>query len=105
MNRPACPRCDHVLGWPVALRQVFGWSRAGTAMWGAVCPACGADLKVPNARMLLIAASGIFFGSQSSVVLLLGTPSAVVFWAAKVGLVLFCYFLAVLFIFKLEPVA
>jgi hypothetical protein len=69
------------------------------------CPACGADLRVTNARVLLIAASGIFFGSQSSVVLLLGSPPAAVFWAAKVELILFFYALAFLVFFKLEPVA
>ena len=105
MSRPACPRCSHVLGWRAALRQVLGWSRVGTALWGAVCPACGADLRVPNARILLIAASGIFFGSQSSVVLLLGSPPAAVFWSVKVGLILFFYAVAIRVFFKLELVA
>ena len=104
MSLPDCPRCSHVLGWNAALRQVLGWSRAGTALWGAVCPACDADLKVPNARVLLIAASGIFFGSQSSVVLLLGSPSPVVFWSVKVGLILFFYALAIRVFFRLELV-
>lgn len=104
MGRPVCPRCDRNLGWRHTLRRVYGPSREGTAMWGLVCPGCGTDLKVPNARMLLIAVSGIFFGSQSSTLLLLGEPSPVVFWTAKVGLVLFFYVLATVIFLKLEPV-
>jgi len=104
MRRLSCPRCDQQLGWRGTLRQILAPARAGGAMWGAVCPACRADLKVPAARLLLIAAAGIFFGSQSSVVLLLGSPPPVVFWAAKLGLILFFYAVAILVFLKLEPV-
>ena len=104
MGRPVCPRCGHHLGWRNTLRRVYGPSRQGTALWGVVCPECGADLKVPNARMMLIAVSGIFFGSQSSTLLLLGTPTPAVFWTVKLGLVLFFYVLATVVFLKLEMV-
>ncbi len=104
MTRPACPDCGHVFPWRDILRQVFGPSRSGTALWGARCPACGADLKVPNGRMLLIAASGLFFGSQSSTIMLVGHPSPFVFWLAKLGLVLGFYAIAVVFFLRLERV-
>lgn len=105
MGRPVCPRCGHHPGWRNTLRRVYGPSREGTALWGMVCPQCRADLKVPNARMMLIVVSGIFFGSQSSTLLLLGTPTPAVFWAAKLGLVLLFYVLATVIFLKLEPVA
>lgn len=104
MSKPSCPRCGHDLGWRGALRQVLGPTRAAAAMWGAVCPSCQAQLKVPNARMLLIATAGIFFGSQSSLVLLVGAPSEALFWTAKLGLILLFYALATLIFFRLEPV-
>ena len=105
MGRPVCPRCERNLGWRHTLQRVYGPVREGTALWGLVCPACGADLKVPNARMLLIAFSGIFFGSQSSVVVLLWEPSPAVFWTAKAGLVLFFYVVATVVFLRLEPVS
>ena len=104
MNNPVCTRCRHVFGWGEALRQVFGLARAGRATWGAVCPACGADLKVPAGRMLLIAAAGIFFGSQSSTLLLVADVPPAVFWAAKLCLILGFYALAIFFFLRLEPV-
>lgn len=105
MNQPVCPRCRHVLGWSGALRQVLGPSGRASSLWGARCPACDADLKVPNARVLLIVALAIFFGSQTSTLLLLGAPGRLEFWLAKLGLILGYYVIAVFFFFKLEPVA
>ena len=104
-NNPACARCGHVFPWRDALRQVFGPGRAGAALWGAVCPACGQDLRVPKARMLLIAAAGLFFGSQSSLLLLGSGLSPLEFWLAKLGLVVGFYAIAIFFFLRLEPVA
>lgn len=104
MNNPVCPHCKHIFPWSDALGQVFGPSRAGTALWGAVCPACGTDLKVPNGRMLLIAVSGLFFGGQSATVLLSsGLPAALV-WVVKLGLIVGFYAIAIFFFLRLEPV-
>ncbi len=105
VNNPVCPECRHVFAWRQALAQVFARSRAGTALWGAVCPACRADLKVPNARMLLIAAAGLFFGSQSSTLLLGSGLSPAEFWLTKLALVVGFYALAIFFFLRLEPVA
>lgn len=104
MPTPSCPSCSRALGWSAALRQVFGPSRAGTALWGAVCPACGADLKVPNGRMLLIAVSGLFFGSQSSTLLLASGLEPWQFWLVKLGMVLGFYAIAIVVFLRLEPV-
>jgi len=105
VNNPVCPHCRHVFSWGDVLGQVFGPSRAGKALWGAVCPACGTDLKVPNGRMLLIAASGLFFGGQSATVLLSsGVPTAMV-WVVKLGLIVGFYAIAIWFFLRLEPVA
>ncbi len=73
-------------------------------MWGAVCPACGADLKVPNSRALLIFASAIFFGSQTSTLMVLGTFSQLEFWAAKILMILGYYAIAIFFLLKFESV-
>jgi len=105
LNNPLCTTCGHRFAWGDALRQVFGLARKGSATWGAVCPACEADLKVPNARMLLIAAAGIFFGSQSSTLLLVGSLDPVGFWLVKLGMIVGFYAIAVFFFLKLEPVA
>ena len=105
MNNPVCTRCDHVFPWREALRQVYGPTRAGRALWGAVCPSCGADLRVPASRMLLIAASGIFFGSQTSTLLLLGDLPPVGIWIVKLGLILGFYAIATFFFLRLEPIA
>ncbi len=105
LNNPVCTRCGHVFAWRSALRQVFGTGRAGAALWGAVCPACGQDLRVPKARMLLIAAAGLFFGSQSSLLLLGSGLSPLEFWLAKLGLVVGFYAIAIFFFLRLEPVA
>jgi hypothetical protein len=104
LTTPSCPSCSHAIGWRAALRQVFGPSRAGTALWGVVCPACGADLKVPNGRMLLIAASGLFFGSQSSTLLLTAGLAPWQFWLLKLGMVLGFYAIAIVVFLRLEPV-
>jgi hypothetical protein len=104
LNNPTCPGCGHVFPWSRALVQIYGPSRAGTALWGAVCPACGADLKVPNSRMLLIVCAGLFFGSQSSTLLLLGDLPAVGFWLVKLGLVVGFYAIATFFFLSLEIV-
>lgn len=104
MNNPTCPACGHRFGWTAALKQILGPSRRGTALWGAVCPACQADLKVPNARVLLIAFGAIFFGSQTSTLFLLGDFSSLEFWLIKIVLVVCFYAIAVFFLLKLEKV-
>ena len=73
-------------------------------MWGVTCPECRADLKVPMSRVLLIAASGIFFGSQSSTLLLLKEMSVTEFWLAKLWLIVGFYVIATFIFLKLEPV-
>jgi hypothetical protein len=104
VNNPTCPRCGHVFAWRDALRQVLGPSRAGAALWGAVCPSCGTDLRVPMTRVLLIAAAGIFFGSQSSTLLLVGDLSTTEFWLIKLLLIIGFYAIAIFFFLKLEVV-
>ena len=104
MNNPHCPRCSHRFSWPAALKQILGPSRQGTALWGAVCPGCQADLKVPNSRVMLIVAGAIFFGSQSSTLFLLGDITAMQLWLIKVFLVLGFYVIGVFIFLKLESV-
>ena len=104
MNNPACPQCDHVFSWSGALKQILGPGRRGNAMWGAVCPSCSANLKVPNSRVMLIVASAIFFGSQSSTVLVLSDVSLWQFYAAKIFLILGFYAIATFIFLKLELV-
>lgn len=105
MNNPACPRCDHVFPWIDALRQVYGPRRAGAVLFGAVCPACGAELRVPAPRMLLIVAAGVFFGSQTSTLLVLGDLSAPAIWLLRLFLVVGFYAIATFFFLRLEPLA
>ena len=105
MNNPVCPSCGYRFAWSAALKQILGPARQGTALWGAVCPSCQTDLKVPNARVLLIAASSIFFGSQSSTLFLLSGITVWELWLIKIILVLGFYAIAVFFFLKLEPVA
>lgn len=104
MNNPTCPQCNHRFAWLDVLKQVLGPSRQGTALWGAVCPACQADLKVPNGRALLIAFSGIFFGSQTSTLFVLGSFSVLELWTIKLFLVLGFYAIAIFIFLKLEQV-
>ena len=104
MNNPTCPGCGHRFAWTAALKQILGPSRQGTALSGAVCPACGADLKVPNSRVLLIAFGAIFFGSQTSTLFLVTDISAVEFWLIKIFLVLGFYAIAIFIFLNLEPV-
>ena len=73
-------------------------------MWGALCPECGAELKVPASRVLLIAAAGIFFGSQTSTLLLLGDFTVFEFWLAKLWMIVGFYAIAIFFFLRLEPV-
>ncbi len=104
MNNPTCPACKHSLDWIPTLRAIGGMKRHGSALWGLLCPHCGADLKVPNGRALLIAAAGIFFGSQTSILLTLGNFT---FWPAllvKILLILGFYAIAIWFFLDLEQV-
>ena len=103
MNNPRCPSCLQPQSWRHTLQSLLGPSRQNRAMWGLVCSACGADLKVPNARILLIAAAGIFFGSQTSTLLVLSDLSTTEFWLAKLWLIFGFYVIAVFFLLKLEP--
>ena len=103
LNNPRCLACDHALPWWATLKKLFGPSRENRALWGVVCPACATDLKVPNARVMLIAAAGIFFGSQTSTMLVLREMSAAEFWLAKLWLIVGFYAIAVFFLLKLEP--
>ena len=104
MNNPDCPRCGHVFAWGTALRQILGPRQRGGALWGATCPSCDARLRVPMSRVLLIVTSGIFFGSQSSTLLLLGQLTPAEFWLAKLLLIMGFYVIAVFVFLKLEVV-
>lgn len=104
MNNPRCPACGFEFSWREALKQILGPSRRASSLWGAICPKCGADLKVPTSRVLLIAASGIFFGSQTSTLLLLGDYTAFEFWLAKLWLIVGFYAIAIFIFLRLEPV-
>lgn len=104
MNNPTCPGCGHRFAWFAALKQILGPSRQGTALWGAVCPSCGADLKVPNGRVLLIAFGAIFFGSQSSTLFFLADLTALEMWLVRIFLTLGFYVIAVFFLLRLETV-
>jgi len=104
LNNPSCDQCDHTFSWPEALKQLFALQRPGTAMWGAICPSCGADLKVPNSRALLIFASAVFFGSQTSTLMVLGTFTRVEFWLAKIFMMLCYYIIAIFILLKFESV-
>ncbi len=104
MHNPRCPVCHNRLKWLPTLGQVLGPGRRGTALWGAVCPECGADLKVPNGHVLLIAAAGIFFGGQTSVLLTLGNLAPWQGLLVKLMLILGFYAIAIWFFFTLEKV-
>jgi len=73
-------------------------------MWGALCPSCSANLKVPKSRVMLIVASAIFFGSQSSTLLVLSDVSLWQFYAVKIFLILGFYAIATFIFLKLELV-
>jgi hypothetical protein len=103
LNNPQCPTCGHAFPWRAALKQILGPTRRGRSLWGARCPECGAELKVPRTRVLLIAASGIFFGSQTSTLLLLGDYTAFEFWLAKLWMIVGFYALAIFIFLRLEP--
>ena len=103
LNNPRCPACDHALPWWATLKNLLGPARQNRAMWGVACPACRVDLKVSKARVLLIAASGIFFGSQTSTLLVLREMSETEFWLAKLWLIVGFYAIAVFILLKLEP--
>ncbi len=104
LNNPTCPRCQHVFPWARALKQILGPGRSGPALWGAVCPSCQTNLKVPNARMLLIVASSIFFGSQSSTLFVLGEMGRWQTYAGQLLLVIGFYAIATFIFLKLETV-
>ena len=102
MNNPKCEHCAFVFPWREALKQVLGPGRRTRSLWGAVCPNCQTGLKVPTSRVLLIAASGIFFGSQTSTLLLGRDLSLTEFWLAKLWLIVGFYALAIFFFMRLE---
>ena len=104
MNNPKCPTCGFVFPWSEALKQILGPSRKASSLWGALCPECGADLKVPTSRVLLIAASGVFFGSQTSTLLRLGDYTAFEFLLAMLWLIVGFYAIAIFIFLRLEPV-
>jgi hypothetical protein len=104
LNNPKCPTCGFVFPWREALKQILGPSRGASSLWGALCPECGADLKVPMSRVLLIAASGIFFGSQTSTLLRLGDYTAFEFLLAMLWMIVGFYAIAIFFFLRLEPV-
>ena len=85
------------------MKALLGPSRQTRAPWGVVCPSCEAHLKVPNSRVMLITASGIFFGSQTSTMLVLREMSTTEFWLAKLWLIVGFYLIAIFFMLKLEP--
>ena len=102
LNNPKCPACGFVFPWREALKQILGPSRRASSLWGAICPECAADLKVPTSRVLLIAASGIFFGSQTSTLFLLGEFTTFEFWLAKLWLIVGFYAIAIFIFLRLE---
>jgi hypothetical protein len=104
LNNPRCPACDFVFPWREALKQILGPRSRASSLWGAVCPECGADLKVPTSRVLLIAAAGIFFGSQTSTLLVLREMTTFEFWLAKLWLIVGFYALAIFIFLRLEQV-
>lgn len=104
VNNPSCSCCGHVFAWRNALGQLAGRRRHRIALWGVVCPICGEQLKVPNSRVLLILASGVFFGSQTSTLLLLKDLTVTEFWLAKLWLIVGFYAIAVFVFLKLERV-
>jgi len=103
LNNPKCPTCGFVFPWREALRQILGPGRRARSMWGALCPECGAELKVPMTRVLLIAACGIFFGSQTSTLLVLSDLTRFEFWLAKLWLIVGFYAIAIFLFLRLEP--
>ena len=105
MNNPSCTRCDHVFTWSDVLRQVYGPTRAGKALWGAVCPSCGVELRVPSSRMLLIAAAGVFCGSQTSTVLVLADLPTLALRLVQLLMIIGFYAIATFFFLRLEPVS
>lgn len=104
MNQIGCPACGSRLSWGQTLRQIFGPGRSGSALWGVTCPHCGADLKVPNGRVMLIFAAGIFFGSQTSLLLTLGDFNTWQTLTVRLLLILGFYAIAGFFFFSLEEV-
>ena len=104
LKNPKCPTCGFIFPWLEALKQILGPSRKARSLWGALCPECGAELKVPTSRVLLIAASGIFFGSQTSTLLQLGSYTTFEFWLAKLWLIVGFYAIAIFFFLRLETV-
>ena len=103
MNNPRCEKCGYVFPWKEALGQIIGPSPKGRSLWGARCPECAVRLKVPMTRVLLIFASGIFFGSQSSTLFQLTDMSTTELWLAKLWLIVGFYAIAIFVFFKLEP--
>lgn len=53
-------------------------------------------------RVLLIAGCGIFFGSQTSTLLVLGDLSRFEFWLAKLWMIVGFYVIAIFFFLRLE---
>ncbi len=104
MNNPTCSECGHVFPWRRALSQVLGLRRRGKVLWGASCPACGAELRVPTARVLLIAFAGVFFGSQTSTLLVLTDLDPFSALLVRLWLIVGFYAIAVFAFLKLEPV-
>ncbi len=102
MHNPRCPACKQPLSWGYTLKSLLGSSRQNRATWGVVCPHCGTDLKVSNGRVLLIAAAGIFFGSQTSTLLVLGDLSVSAMWLARLWLIVGFYAIAIFFLLQLE---
>lgn len=86
------------------MKQVLGPGRRGTALWGALCPSCGADLKVPNSRVLLILSSAVFFGSQSSLLFKLKTMTQVEVFLGQLFLILGFYVIAIFIFISFERV-
>jgi len=104
LNKPTCPNCNHTFSWLAAMKEILGPSRGATALWGVLCPSCGANLRVPKSRIMLIVASAIFFGSQSSYLFVLSDISKFELYTAKIFLILGFYAIAVFFFLKLELV-
>jgi len=102
LNNPRCPACDHRLSWRYTLRCLLGPTKQNRATWGVVCPACQVDLRVRKGRVLPIAPAGLFFGSQSSTLLVLGDFDPMVSWLIMLWLIVGFYAIAVFVLLKLE---
>jgi len=85
------------------MKRLLGPTKQNRATWGIVCPSCQTDLRVTKGRVMLIAASGIFFGSQTSTMLVLTGLNRFSSLLAMLWLIVGFYAIAIFVLLKLEP--